>query len=427
MNKRPGFISATALVVASMVGTGVFTSLGFQLEDLDSGPQILLLWLLGGLIALCGAVCYAALAEALPRSGGEHHFLGTLYHPSLGFMAGLLSAISGFAAPTAITAMAFGEYFAGALPAVPPKASACAVIALGTAAHAVSAATSARVQTAATALKLLLILAFLVAAMLLPGAGDIRWEIDAGRDVSGIASPAFAVALVYVLYAYSGWNAAVYGLEEWRRPGRTVRRALVTGTLLVTALYVALQAAFLHAAPVDKLRGVVEIGHVSALSLFGERAAPAVSGLFAAGLFASVSAMLWAGPRVLAAMGRNTPALSFFAPAAGVPKLALAAQSGLALALVLTTEFSSLLKYTIVALTLSTMLTVAGVFILRKRRPDAVSWRVAPPAVVFLAMTGFIIVYSFVDQPIPSLCGLATVVIATLLWFPLHRSDRPVH
>lgn len=407
-----------------MVGTGVFTSLGYQLPTLTSGPQILFLWLLGGIIALCGALCYATVAKALPRSGGEHHFLGEIYHPALGFMAGLLSTIVGFAAPTALSAIAFGEYLHKALPGIPVTASAIVVILLGTAAHAFSATTSARVQVAATTLKLLLIAAFLVAAAMLPGKGDIRWEFEPSTDIAAIFHPAFAISLFFVFYAYSGWNAAVYGLEEWDRPERTVHRSLIGGTLVVTVLYIALNAAFLHAAPVDALRGETAVGEIAARSMFGSAAAGPIAMLFALGLFASVSAQLWAGPRVLAAMGRSTPALSFLTPKSDAPVLALGIQSLLALAFVLLTTFRDLVNYTQTGLTLCTMLTVAGLFSLRKKLPSATLWKLALPATIFLAMTTFAIVRSVKAEPKTTLLGLATAGICALLWFPLHRLKK---
>ncbi|WP_338688222.1 APC family permease [Haloferula helveola] len=419
MKSPPGTVPATSLVVASMIGTGVFTSLGFQLLDLNSGPQILYLWLLGGLIALCGALCYAAVAEALPKSGGEHHFLGRMYHPSLGFMAGMLSAISGFAAPTAITAMAFGAYLNKSLPGVPAQAAAIGVILIGSAAHMVDSKTSAVVQTAATAIKLLLILAFLAAAFLLPGEGDIRWPIDPGADFAATVSPAFAVALMWVLYSYSGWNAAVYGLETWDQPAKTVRRALIIGTGLVTVLYIGLNAAFLKAAPTGELRGVIPVGEVAAVSLFGKSAASWISMLFSLGLFASVSALLWAGPHVLSAMGRTTPGLAFFNPKDGSPRLALACQTGLALALVTLNRFDDLVTFTTIGLTLCTMLTVFGVF--RLERPHERWRRPWFPAGVFLAMTAFILFYSIINKPWPSGIGLACVAVLSLIGHFIHR------
>ncbi len=419
---RPGSLSATALVIASMVGTGIFTSLGFQLEDLPSGPAIITLWLVGGVIALCGALCYAALARLLPRSGGEHHFLTELYHPALGFMAGLVSAIVGFAAPTALSALALGEYLRQAFPALPVPAAATAVILIGTLAHSSSAATSARVQTAATALKLLLILGLILAAIVLPGRGDIRWSPDPATDLGAVLQPAFATALFFVFYSYSGWNAAIYGLEEWHQPERTVRRALVGGTLLVTALYLALNTAFLHAAPVSALSGEPAVGQIAARHLFGDDAARPLALLFALGLFASVSAMLWAGPRVLAAMGRSLPALGFFDPGPRPPRVALATQTALALAFVAFAGFRDLVTFTQAGLTTCSMFAVAGLFRLRDRLGPGEIVLLGVAATVFLAMSGFVVIRSIQADPLPTLAALAVVAASALLWFPLQRS-----
>lgn len=419
--RSPGSYAATALVVASMIGTGVFTSLGFQLTDLTSGPQILFLWLLGGLIALSGALCYAAVAEALPRSGGEHHFLTELYHPALGFMAGILSAVVGFAAPTAITALAFGEYLHKALPEVNVSAAAVGVILAGSAAHAISAQTSARVQLGATSLKLLLILLFLGAVFLLPGKGDIRWTPEPSTDLASVLQPAFATSLFFVFYSYSGWNAAVYGLEEWEHPECTVRRALIGGTLLVTVLYLALNAAFLHAAPVEALRGEVAVGEISARHLFGDRAAAPVAGLFAVGLFASVSAMLWAGPRVLAAMGNSTPALRFLTQKSGTPLMALGLQTLMAIGFVFASGFRELVTYTQTGLALCTLLTVAGVFLLGKRVNRS---RLILPAIIFLAMTSFVVIRSLTAEPIPTLAGLATALAIAIAGYFLTKPSN---
>lgn len=397
-----------------MIGTGVFTSLGYQLAGLDSGPQIVLLWAIGGLVALCGAFCYASVAEAHPRSGGEHHFLTALFHPALGFMAGLLSAIVGFAAPTAASAIALGEYLHASFPSVPVTSTAVLVILLGTLAHAFNATTSARVQIVSTGIKLGLIALFIAAAMILPGKGDIRWTPDLARDAAGLWQPAFAVALYFVFYSYSGWNAAVYGLEEWDKPARTVRRALVGGTAFVTVLYIALNLAFLRAAPVEALRGQNAVGEIAASHLFGKEAGRWVSSLFAVGLFASVSAMLWAGPRVLAAMGRNVPALAFLARDAGTPRIPLFIQTGLAIAFTLLSDFRELVVYTQTGLTLCTLLVAAGVFRLAGKKPVAA-------AVVFLAFTSFVIIRSIVAEPKPVGAGLATALACALIWFILPK------
>jgi basic amino acid/polyamine antiporter, APA family len=423
-----GAFAATALVVASMVGVGVFTSLGFQLVDLNSAPQILFLWTLGGLIALCGAFCYAEVAAMLPKSGGEYHFLRSIYHPSLGFMAGMLSAFAGFAAPTAITALAFGEYLHKAWEEIPVQQAAAGVILLGMAAHAVSTRTSARVQVAATGLKLLLILTFIVAAWVMPGKGDIRWNFQPSADFAAIVTPAFAVSLLYVTYSYTGWNAAVYGLEEWHDPQKTVRRALLWGTVLVAVLYVGLNASFLHSSPVAELRGQEAVGHIAATSLFGDEAAKTVSGFFALGLFASASALLWAGPRVLGAMGRNMRSLSFFAPRKDVPHLALLFQTTVALVLVYAAGLRQLMEATQIGLTLCTSLVVAGCMVMRHRapemdRPVKVPFYPLPP-LIFLAMAAFVILYSAKKNPETTLAGAGVAVFFAVIWFPLKLIRR---
>jgi APA family basic amino acid/polyamine antiporter len=287
--------------------------------------------------------------------------------------------------------------------------------------------TSARLQTVATALKLALVLGFILAAFLKTGHGDIRWEIQPKADLEIIGSPAFAVALLFVFYAYSGWNAAVYMLEELQDAKRTVSRALVWGTLLVMGLYVLLNAAFLKAAPVADLAGVTEVGHVAAQALFGEGAARWFSGLLSLGLVATVSALVWAGPRVLEVMGRDFHALRILAAKNrhGIPVAATLILSGLALVFVLMGSFSRLLTYTQFALTLCAFLTVLGVFIVRRRPPVEGAFRcpLDPlPPLVFLAMTGFVMVRSLVAEPGPTLAGMATVLLAWLCYFPLRQA-----
>lgn len=418
-------IPATALVVASMVGTGVFTSLGFQVKDLPSAPVILVLWLLGGLLALCGALSYAELVAAIPKSGGEYRFVGTLFHPSLGWAAGLLSLIIGFAAPAALAALAFGSYAHRAVDALPPRGLAAAAILLATAVHLKSVSMSARFQTAATLLKLALIVGFIAVAFATPGRGDVRWTMDISEDMRLIAQPAFAVSLLFVFYAYSGWNAAVYIAEEVEQPRRTVVLALLVGTSVVAALYLSANAAFLKAAPVGELAGVVEVGHVAARSLYGDSAAAAFSLLLSLGLIATVSAQIWAGPRVMAAIGRDLPALGGLAVlnGGGVPARATLLVAALAMGFVAAGDFEAVLTYTQSGLTLCALLTVAGVFKARRLKlaPEGsfrCPWFPLPP-LVFIALSIAVLVWSFAGHPKAALAGFGTCLIAWFLYFPL--------
>lgn len=420
-------VPATALVVASMVGTGVFTSLGYQVKDLPSGPVILLLWLLGGLLALCGALCYAELVAAIPRSGGEYRFLGTLFHPSLGWAAGLLSLVIGFAAPAALAALALGSYAHRAAEWLPARGVAAGVLVLVAVAHVRSVRMSARFQTATTLLKLTLMTVFIVAAFITPGHGDVRWTMDAAVDWKLVMQPAFAVSLLFVFYAYSGWNAAVYIADEVERPRRTVVLALLGGTAVVAALYLLVNAAFLKAAPLHELEGVVEVGHVAARSLYGERAAVVFSALLSVGLIATVSALVWAGPRVMAAIGRDLPALGWLAVlnGGGVPVRSTLLVSGLALGFVMIGDFGQILTYTQSGLTLCSMLTVAGVFRARRMKlaPEGAfrcPWYPLPP-LVFIAMSLLALGWSFVGSPVATSAGFGTCLLAWFLYFPLAK------
>ncbi|MEO1575824.1 MAG: amino acid permease, partial [Pseudomonadota bacterium] len=265
--------TATAVIVANMIGTGVFTSLGFQLDGLSSGPVLLALWLVGGLIALCGAMCYAELGAALPRSGGEYHFVGETFHPALGFASGWISATVGFAAPTALAAVTFATYVNAVFDTVHIVPLAVTLIGALSLVHATSRRRSGAMQSALTALKLVVIIAFCAATFLIVPAE--RWGTlsPAALAPAEFGTSAFAVSLIYVSYAYSGWNAATYVCAELEQPQRQLPWVLAIGTLTVTTLYVALNAAFLVAAPADALRGQLEVGYIAAQHVFGERTA----------------------------------------------------------------------------------------------------------------------------------------------------------
>ncbi len=218
--------TATALVVANMVGTGVFTSLGFQVATIPTAFPVLLLWTIGGIVALCGALCYGELAAALPRSGGEYHFLSRIFHPALGFMSGWLSVTMGFAAPTALAAMAFGTYLHGVFPGVPALPISLALVWVASAVHLTSVRGGSRFQNGFTGLKLGLVLALIVAGFLVSAAPQAVAFRPVPGDFERVFSAPFAVSLVFVMYAYSGWNAATYIVHEIHDPRRNVPRAL---------------------------------------------------------------------------------------------------------------------------------------------------------------------------------------------------------
>ena len=427
---KVGLVTAISLVVASMVGTGIFTTLGFQVEYLDSPFALLMLWAVGGGMALCGALVYGELGAALPRSGGEYHLVSTLYHPSLGFIVGWITATLGFAGPIALSAIAFGDYTMAVFPSLSSTHLAAGIVVVCSAIHGTSITWGSRFQNVVTGLKVVLILFFIAAAILWASPSH---TISLDPDAAGLAeivSPGFAVSLVFVTYAYAGWNSAIYIVGEIRDPQRTMPRSLVLGTTLVTVLYVLLTAVFLYTVPAQEMAGEVEVGYLSGRAIFGDVGGQVMSIFIALVLVSSVSAMVYLGPRVTQAMGEDTRALRWLASTndGGVPVNSVLFQMALALAFIYTSTFEQILVYAGFTLTLSMMLTVAGVFMLRRRMPDVdrpyTTWGYPATPLLFLALNAWILVYVFIDRPYESLVGLGVIGAGILLylgsrWFVL--------
>ena len=254
-----GFLTASSIVIANIIGTGIFTSLGFQLVDIQAGFPLLMLWIIGGIVALCGALCYGELSAALPRSGGEYNFLSQIYHPALGFMAGFISATVGFAAPIALAAMAFGEYFAGVFGIGSPVLLSFVVVWVVTAFHLGNLRVGSAFQNLSTLVKLLLIGALITTGLFANTKQPISFFPAHGDTIAIFGAP-FAVALVYVMYSYSGWNAAAYITGEIKKPEKNVPRSLLMGTGIVVVIYVLLNAVFLATTPVQELKGQLRSG-----------------------------------------------------------------------------------------------------------------------------------------------------------------------
>ena len=413
-----------------MIGTGVFTSLGFQLLDIQSGFVLLMLWAVGGLAALCGALCYAELGAALPRSGGEYHFLSEIYHPAAGFVSGWVSATIGFAAPTALAAITFGVYLGSVAPSLPPALSATVLVIALTAAHMGTRRGSGGVQRWFTGLKVALIGVFCTAVWAAVDAGQpVAFRPVAG-DGALLLGSAFAVALIYVNYAYTGWNAATYLTSEVDDPQRNLPRALALGTGLVAAIYLLLNFTFLYAAPIDAMTGKLEIGYVVAEEAFGGTGAKVMGLVLAALLISTVSAMILAGPRVMQVIGEDFPAFRVLARTNrdGLPVAAIAAQSLMALAFIWTASFESILVFAGFSLGLSTLITVAGVFVLRWRRPGLPRpYRVTGyplPPLAYLAITGWTLSYILSERPQEAGLSLALILAGVAFYWLCNRVKK---
>lgn len=415
-----GYRTAVMIVIANMVGTGVFTTLGFQAEAVPDGAALLLLWALGGLIALCGALCYAELAAAVPRSGGEYHLLARTWHPALGRLAGWVSVTVGFSAPVALAAMALGSYTATFLP-VDPTLIAVAALIVVTALHAVDLELGGAFQVAATVVKIVVVALFCAAGLAagpVPGSAGLMPGPD---TLAAVLGAPFGLALIYSAYAYSGWNAAAYVVDEVENPQSTVPRALVHGTLAVTLSYLLLNLVFLRTVALPELQGTVEVGALSARNLFGEWGGALVSLALSLLLVSTISAMVLAGPRVLDVIGQDAPALRFLTVRnrRGAPTRAVLLQQGLALLFVLTGSFEAVLTFAGFTLTLFALLTVAGMVRLRIREPSLPRPFRVPlyplPPLVFVVMSAAALGLTLVERPVPTAAGLALVAAGAWL------------
>jgi basic amino acid/polyamine antiporter, APA family len=428
--KKYSLTVAITLVIANMIGTGVFTSLGYQVGPLPSGFVILLLWALGGVVALCGALTYAEITTALKRSGGEYLYLSKLFHPAVGFLSGWMSSVVGFAGAISAVALAIGEYATDAS-GISPQVIAIAAIVSVSVIHWFGVKSGGIAQTILTSLKLFLIVIFCIAPFLfdtdsthsihfLPQEGD--WQL--------VISQGFAVSLVFVMYAYTGWNASAYIAGNLENPNQNLPKSLITGTFIVMLVYLALNATFLYVASFDELQGQNDIGNVVAYKLFGITAGKIFSGVFSFALLSTLSAMTIAGPRVIEAMGEDYSLLKSFSKhnQYDMPYIAILAQAAWSIFLVLVSSFKEIIQYISVSLSFFSMLAVIGVFVLRRKYKNDTNFKVPLfplPPLIFILCTSWMIYYVAVEDSTIIIYAVATLIPGYLLY--LLASRKQIH
>lgn len=441
MKTKFGLTTATALVVANMVGSGVFTSLGFQAVGLTSGFALLMLWVLGGAIALFGALTYSEAGILFPRSGGEYHFLSEMFHPALGFLAGWISLLVGFAAPVAAAAMGLGRYLTTALGASVETAgfaglSASSWIAIGviaalTALHSLDKIAGARFQNVITIFKVVFIVLIVVLGLTMGKSTGLSFA-PTGRALRDVLSPAFAVSMFFVTFSYSGWNAAAYVAGEIDRPQRNLPRSLISGTLIVIALYVLLNFVFLRTVPLPELSGKLEVGYLFADRVFGTSGGRIMGGIIAFLLLSSISAMIIAGPRISRVIGEDYRLFRWLGKTTSkdIPAAAIVIQGLLSVFYIVTSTFDQVIVFIGFTLNLFTFMTVLGVMRMRIKRPDlprpykTLGYPWVPLA--FLAIHVYILVYGLIYRPKESLAGLG-LTAAGLVVYALGRKTRAVN
>ena len=401
-----------------MIGAGIFTSLGFQLVDTVNSWSIVILWSLGALMAFCGALSYAELGTYFNRSGGEYHFLSKAYHPLVGYLSGWVSLTVGFAAPVALSGMALGEYIG---PYLNLNNTFLAIITILVISffHSLSLKKSSWVQNITTFLKLSLILILLYYGIGSSSANtSFLWD-SGWKDE--IILPAFAVSFVYVTFSYSGWNAAAYIVEEIREVRKSLPRALLLGTAVVSVLYLALNLIFLKHSPLEDLQGILEIGQVTAISLFGETGGEIISFGIALLLISSISAMIWAGPRVTQVMGEDHSLWHWFSVKTSkeIPTRAIWLQTSITIGMVLTGTFEQVMIYSGFILQLFAALAVAAVFVVRRREDEHKGFK-SPlfplPQLIFLLLSAWVLIYLIKAQPLETGIGMINILLGFLLF-----------
>ena len=414
-------LSAISIVISSMIGTGVFTSVGLQVSGIPSVFAILILWIIGGLVAICGAFNYGELAVAFPRSGGEYNYLSILYHPLLGFLSAFVSAVAGFAAPAALSSMAFAYYFQPISNVHSIKLVACTVLIVLTIIHSFHLKLSSWLQNISTIINISLIVFFIITGFI--KGPHSQFSITASsNDWKLIFTEPFAVSLVYVYFAYLGWNSSIYIASEISKPERNLSLSLLSSTILVMILYILINLVFLLVVPLADLKGKIDVGYIAAHAIFGLAGGKIISMMICVALLASVSAYLFFGPRVLEVVGEDYPLLHRFTHRNknGLPVMALYFQSGIAFLLIITSGFDSVLSITSIVLSLITSFTVAGIFILRK---DPLKYPLKYKAIgypftalFFLIIECWMIYYTIKNKTMDSIIGIGFLFCGVLIY-----------
>ncbi len=438
LERKLGTFSATAIVVANMIGTGIFTMSGLLAANLPSPGWVLLCWLFGGMIAIAGALCYAELATRMPEAGGEYVYLKKLYHPALGFLAGWTSLIVGFSAPIAAAAMGFSEYIYAGLNsqllhldsielALFNKGIAVSIIALFTFLHYFGLRLGSRVQNVLTVLKIFIV-AGLASLGLIFGNGSGP-SLSLKGESSGVM--AIGTAMMLVMFAYSGWNASAYIAGEIRHPKRTIPVSLIGGTSIVIVLYLAINLFIFRMVPYSNLKGVIPVVETAAVQAFGSDMGKVVSLLVGVGLLSCLSAFIMIGPRVYYAMAKDRlffPFASDVHTRYKVPGKSILVQGAIAVLMVLIGSFEQLIIYIAFALNIFLWLAVVGVFLARRRKVGEESavkvWGYPVVPLFFLIASLVLMVFNYVNRPLESSAAVLTVLFGIPCYFLWVRGVR---
>ncbi len=442
LQRKLGLFSLTNIVVANMIGSGIFITSGLLMESLISPGLMLILWIVAGIIALCGAIAYGELGAAIPKAGGEYIFISELFHPLLGFLSGWVSFIVGFSAPVAASAMGFSEYFSRAFPGLfsiaaesgifnevnLKKIASIAVILIFSFIHLGGIEKSARVQNWLTILKIIMVSGIILIGLMF-GKGSLEHFINPEDFQFTTGSwKSVGLSLMWIMFAYSGWNASTYVGSEIKHPTRNIPNSLLLGTGLVILLYIGLNVFYVYAIPPDKMKGVISIGGLAINYAFGKNMDVLFSLLISFALFSSLSAYLILGPRVtfsMASKGYFFKSVARINPVTKVPSIAILLQAAISIVMVLSGTFDQILTYLGFSLGIFPILAVLGVFKLRISGKSKIKLKGYPVVhLVFVLTSLLILVLAYTERPVESSIAIATVISGIPFYFILKRRQR---
>lgn len=438
LSRRLGLFPITNIVIANMIGAGIFTTSGLLMADLKSPMLMLLLWFVGGIIAFTGAMCYGEIGASIPKAGGEYAFLSKLYNPKLGFLSGWISFVVGFSAPIAASSIGFSEYLYRAIPYIfevswigvegMKKVYSIAIIFVFTLVHLKGVDFGAKVQNYLTLLKVILVVGLILFGFYL-GNGDFNNLRPAGNEPMMKASwKTIGLSLMWIMFAFSGWNASVYIGSEIKKPERNIPLSLLLGTGIVSLLYLLLNLLFIYAIPSNEMEGVIAIGGLAIGKLFGGDYESLFSLLVAFALFSSISAFIILGPRVYFAMSKDGHFFKFARkvhPRYQVPTYSILFQGLISVVIILSGTFDQILTYMGFSLGIFPIITIFGIFKLRKNNLSVLKLPGYPitPAIYILAGVTMLTL-SFMERPMESSIAILTILAGLPAYYLFGREHN---
>lgn len=441
LERKVGLFSASNIIIANMIGAGIFTTSGLLLKNIPDPKIMILLWLMGGILALCGALSYSILGVKFPLAGGEYIYLSRLFHPLLGFLSGWVSFFVGFSAPISASAIGFTEYLSRAFPWILnigvfdcpmeekflKKFYAIVVILVFTLIHMRGISLGVKVQNFLTVVKITSILLFISASIFSRKGNLSNFAVDQPFILNFENIKGIGLSLMWIMFAYSGWNASSYIGSEIKNPRRNIPLSLILGTSVVSLLYFSLNVIYVYAIPPEEMKGVISVGGLAMKNLFGSSFEKIFSVLISFALFSSLSAFIILGPRVYYAMAKDGYFFRFASeihPVFKVPSKAILLQALVSIIILISGTFEEILTYMSFSLGLFPLIAVAGVFKNYSREKNYSIPLFPLPPIIYIIFSFLILLLGLLERPGPSIIAILTVMAGIPFYFLLKKGVK---